>query len=324
MQKKWQVLITLDIPEIGIRMLKECCKVEVNKKDVALSKKEIIAKLRDKYALCCGAEDVIDAEVMDSAPNLKIIARYGVGYDKVDVKAATKRKILVTNTPEVLTDAVAEMTWCLLFCLARRIVEADNFVRKGKFKRSGPESLLGIDIRGKTLGIIGAGKIGTAVAKKSTGFNMDILYCEVVKNNELEKIGGKKVELNYLLKHADFVSLHVPLTSKTTHLVGERELNIMKKTAYLINTSRGKVVDEVALAKALNGKQIAGAALDVYENEPQINRELLGMRNVILTPHISSATKETRDKMSIMVAKDCIAVLKGEKLSHLVNPEVLG
>ena len=323
MQKTWRVLMTLDIPEAGIRILGEYCEVEVNREDVALSKKETMARLYDKHALCCGAEDVIDAEVMDSAPNLKIIARYGVGYDKVDVEVATQRGILVTNTPGVLTEAVAEMTWGLLLCLARRIIEADNFVRREEFKRSGPKSLLGTDIGGKTLGIIGAGKIGTAVAKKSIGFNMEILYCDPVGNDELDKMEAKKVKLDYLLEHSDFVSLHVALTSETTHLIGEKELGLMKKRAYLINTSRGKIINEAALVKALEKEQIAGAALDVYENEPRITKGLLGMKNVVLTPHIGSATRETRNKMSIMAAEDCLTALRGEKPSHLVNPEVL-
>jgi len=323
MQEKWRVLVTLDIPKIGIRMLEEYCKVEVNERDVALSKEEIMAKLHNKHALCCGAEDVIDVEVMDSAPKLKIIARYGVGYDKVDAEAATQRGILVTNTPGVLTEAVAEMTWCLLLCLARRIVEADTFIRSGLFRKSGSRALIGIEVKGKTLGIVGAGKIGTAVAKRSLGFGMNILYYDVIRNEEVEKIGARKVKLKYLLANSDFVTLHVSLTDETLHLIGKEELAFMKETAYLINTSRGQVVDERALVKALEKKQIAGAALDVYEDEPRISKELLKMKNVVLTPHIGSATKETWDKMSIMVANDCIAALKGEKPSHLVNPQIL-
>ncbi len=323
MEKRRRVLITIDIPEIGVEILKKYCQVDVNTKEMNLSKEEIMDRLGDKQALCCGAEDVIDAEVMDSAPNLKIIARYGVGYDNVDVEAATQRRILVTNTPGVLTETVAEMTLCLLLSLARRIVEADSFIRKGQLKRSAPKSLLGIEIRDKILGIIGAGRIGTAVAKKSEGFHMKIFYYDLLENKKLEKMGAKKVELDYLLEHSDFVSLHVSLTDKTTHLIGERELGLMKSTAYLINTSRGKVVDEAALVKALEKNRIAGAALDVYENEPQVTKKLLNMRNVVLTPHIGSATKEARDKMSIMVAEDCITALKGEKPPHLVNTEVL-
>ncbi len=321
--EKWQVLATLDIPEMGIRILEKYCKVEVNKKDVALSKEEIMAKLHNKHAVCCGAEDVIDAEVMDSAPNLKIIARYGVGYDKVDIEAATQRGILVTNTPGVLTEAVADMTWCLLLGLARRIVEADTFTRSGLFKRSGSRALTGIDIKEKTLGIIGAGKIGTAVAKRSVGFEMKILYYDVVRNEELEKIGARKVEFKYLLANSDFITLHVLLTDDTLHLIGEEELAFMKETAYLINTSRGQVVDEYALVKALARKQIAGAGLDVYENEPYIREELLEMKNILLTPHVGSTTKETWDTMAVMMANDCITALKGERPSHLVNPEVL-
>ncbi len=322
MQKKWRLLITLDIPEIGVRILEKHCEVEVNKKDVALSKKELIERVYDKHALCCGAEDVIDAEIMDSAPNLKIITRYGIGYDKVDVEAATQRGILVTNTPGVLTEAVADMTWCLLLGLARRIVEADTFTRNGLFKRSGSRALTGIDVKEKTLGIIGAGKIGTAVAKRSVGFEMKILYYDVVRNEELEKIGARKVELKYLLANSDFITLHVLLTDDTLHLIGEEELALMKETAYLINISRGQVVDEYALVNALARKQIAGAGLDVYENELHITKELLKMKNVILTPHIGSTSKETRNAIAVMMANDCITALKGEKPSHLVNPEV--
>lgn len=323
MEKRWRVLVTINIPEIGVEILKKYCQVDVNTKEINLSKEEIMDRLHDKQALCCGIDDIIDSEVMDSGPNLKVITNYAVGYDNIDIEAATRRGILVTNTPGVLTEAVAEMTWCLLLCVARRVVEVDSFVRAGRYKASGPRFFLGKEIGGKALGIIGAGRIGTAVAKKSIGFNLEILYYDPVKNEKLEKMGAKKVELDYLLEHSDFVSLHVPLTRETTHLIGERELDLMKKTACLINTSRGKVINEAALVEALEKKQIAGAALDVYENEPQISRELLGMRNVVLTPHIGSATRETRDKMSIMVAENCIAALKGERPPHLLNPKAL-
>jgi len=324
MEKRWRVLVTINIPEIGIENLKKYCQVDVNTKEMNLSKEEIMDRLHDKQALCCGIDDIIDSEIMDSGPNLKVITNYAVGYDNIDIEAATKRGILVTNTPGVLTEAVAEMTWCLLLCVARRVMEADSFVRAGRYKASGPRFFLGKKIGSKTLGIIGAGRIGTAVAKKSIGFNLEILYYDPVKNEKLEKMGAKKVKLDYLLGHSDFVSLHVPLTRETTHLIGERELDLMKKTAYLINTSRGKVINEAALVEALEKKQIAGAALDVYENEPRISRELLGMRNAVLTPHIGSATRETRDKMSIMVAENCIAALKGERPPHLLNPKALG
>lgn len=323
MQKKWRVLITLSISQTGLRMLEKYCEVEISTKDVPLTKGEVITKVKDKHALCCGADEVIDTEVMDAAPNLKIIARFGVGYDNVDVEAATKRGILVTNTPGVLTEAVAEMTWCLVLSLSRHVVQADAFTRRGSFKRSGPQLLMGTNVEGKTLGIVGAGKIGTAVAKKSLGFKMEILYYDPVRNEELEKIGGKRVTLDYLLGHSDFVSLHVSLTPDTVHMIRGKQIGLMKKTAYLINTSRGQVVDEGALVRALENKQIAGAALDVYENEPRINQKLLQMRNVVLTPHLGSCTKETWDAMAVMMAKNCLAVLSGEKPPHLVNVDVL-
>jgi len=320
---KWQILITPNIPESGIKMLEEFFDVEINKKGEPLSKKELMEKIKRKHALCCGAEDIIDAEVMDAAPNLKIIARFGAGYDNIDVKEATKRKIYVTCTPGAPTESVADMTWCLILALGRRLLEADRFVRKGLFTKTSPPSLKTRDVSGKTLGIIGAGKIGTAVGKRAIGFNMKIIYADVAENRELEKIGAKKVSLEYLLVNSDFVSLHVPLNDSTYHLIGEKEFSLMKNTAYLINTSRGKVVDEKALVRALKTGKIKGAALDVYEREPEVGKELVEMENVILTPHTASNTEETWGKMAEMVAEDCILAFKGEKPKHLVNPEVL-
>jgi len=323
MEKHWKVLITRDIPQVGVDLLKKYCEVDVNTEDIPLSKSEIIDRLRGKQALCCIGTEIIDDEIISSEPSLKVIANYAVGYDNIDIKAATKRGIMVTNTPGVLTEAVAEMSWCLLLCIARRVIEADSFVRAGKFRGGGPKLFLGVEVKGKTLGIIGAGRIGTEVAKKAKGFDMKILYHDLVKNRELEKMGGKKVELDYLLKKSDFISIHVPLTDNTKHLIGERELGLMKKTAYLINTSRGAVIDEAALVKALKEEKIAGAALDVYEKEPELTKGLSQLKNVVLTPHIGSATKEARDKMAIIMAENCIAALKGETPPNLVNPEVL-
>ena len=322
MEKHWKVLITRDIPQVGVDILEKYCEVEVNKEDMPLSKNEIINRLHKKQALC-PVGDIIDSEIMDSAPDLKVIANYGVGYDNINIDSATQRGILVTNTPGVLTESVAEMTWSLLLCIARCVIEADSFIRAGKFKWTGPKMFLGTELSDKILGIIGAGRIGTEVAKKSRVFNMRVLYYDLVENEEMKKIGGKRVELEYLLKESDFISLHVPLTSKTRHLIGEKELGLMKKTAYLINTSRGAVIDEIALVKALKEGKIAGAALDVYENEPEITEGLSDMKNVVLTPHIGSATKEAREKMAIMMAENCIAALKGEIPPNLVNPEVL-
>ena len=322
MQKEWQILVTRDIPKVGVKILRRKCKVEVNTQDAPLKKKEIMERLHDKQSVC-PVGDIIDEEIINHSSDLKVIANYGAGYDNIDVEAATKRKILVTNTPGVLTKSVAEMTWCILLCVARHIVQADTFVRTGKFKWTGPKLFLGTEITGKTLGIVGAGRIGTEVVRRSQGFDMKILYCDLVRNEEIEAMGAKRVELGYLLRNSDFVSIHLPLNKKTRHLIGKRELNLMKKSAYLINTSRGAVIDEINLVKALKKKQIAGAALDVYEKEPKLTEGLLEMKNVVLTPHLGSATKEARNKMSIMMAENCILALKGERPTNLVNPEVL-
>ncbi|PKK81599.1 MAG: D-glycerate dehydrogenase, partial [Thermoplasmata archaeon HGW-Thermoplasmata-2] len=228
----------------------------------------------------------------------------------------------VTNTPGVLTDATADVAWALLFAAARRIAEGDRMVRTGKFNGWSPTMMLGQDVQGKILGVIGAGRIGTAFALKSRGFGMKVLYFARQRNEMLEKeLGAKKVPLDELLKTADFVSIHIPLTAETKHLIGERELRTMKKTAVLVNTARGPVIDEKALAKALKEKWIFGAGLDVYENEPMVNEELLSLDNVVLAPHIGSATVETRSRMAMMAVENIIAALEGKVPPNCVNPE---
>jgi len=268
--------------------------------------------------------DKIDGEVFDAAKGAKVFANYAVGYDNIDVPAATERGIAITNTPGVLTDATSDMAWALLFSAARRTAESDKYTRAGKFKGWGPMLFLGGDISDRTLGIVGAGRIGTAFAKKSVGFRMKVLYADIRTNEELEKeVGAKKVDLDTLLKEADYVSIHVPLMPETIHLIGKREFGLMKKSAYLMNTSRGPVVDEKALAKALKAGEIAGAGLDVYEKEPEVAPELLQLDNVVLAPHLGSATIETRSKMATMAAGNLVAMLKGEEPPNIVNPEVL-
>ena len=319
----FEVFVTRKIPEEGLKLLKKYCKVYVNPYDRILTKDEIISNLKGRDGLLCLLTDKIDRDVIFSNPRLKAISNYAAGYDNIDIKAATERKIPVTNTPDVLTETTAELAWALLFAVARRIVEGDRFTRDGKFRGWAPLLMLGQDISGKTLGIIGAGRIGTAFALKSKGFNMKVLYVSRRRNEILEKeLNAKKVDLHTLLKNADFVSLHVPLTSETRHLIGEKELRMMKRNAILVNTSRGAVIDEKALVKALKNKWIFGAGLDVYENEPEVNRELTKLDNVVLEPHIGSATLETRTRMAIMAAENLIISLEGKKSKNCVNPEV--
>ena len=260
-----KIFVTRSIPEQGLKLLEKHHQVEVNPYDRVLTKEEIIKGVKGKDGLLCLLTDLIDAEVINSEPKLKMISSYAVGYNNIDVNAATRRGIPVSNTPGVLTDATSDMTWALLFSVARRIVEADKFTRAGKFKGWSPMLMHGQDVTDKTLGVVGAGRIGTAFALKSKGFNMNVLYVDEKKNETLEKeVNAKKVTFDELLKKSDFISLHVPLILSTHHLIGEKELKMMKKNAVLINTSRGPVVDEKALVFALKEKQIFGAGLDVY------------------------------------------------------------
>jgi len=324
--KRFKVFVTRKILEEGLNMLKERYDVEVSDYDGIIPREMLLEKVKGADALLSLLTDNIDAEVMDAAgPNLKIIANYAVGYNNIDVEEATKRGIMVTNTPGVLTETTADFAWTLLMAIARRIVEADKFVREGKFRGWEPMLLLGTDVFGATLGIVGFGRIGQAMARRALGFNMRVLYYDNSRIDEqIEKeLKATFVDLPTLLKESDFVTLHVPLTKQTHHLIGEKELKMMKKDAYLINTARGPVVDEKALVKALKEGWIKGAALDVFENEPEIEPELLKLDNVVLAPHIASASYATRSKMSVMVAENIIKALNGEVPPNLVNPEVL-
>jgi glyoxylate reductase len=324
--KRFKVFVTRKILEEGLNMLRERYDVEVSDYDGVIPREMLLEKVKGADALVSLLTDNIDAVVMDAAgPNLKIIANYAVGYNNIDVEEATKRGIMVTNTPGVLTETTADFAWTLLMAIARRIVEADKFVREGKFRGWEPMLLLGTDVFGATLGIVGFGRIGQAMARRALGFNMRVLYYDNSRIDEqLEKeLKATFVDLPTLLKESDFVTLHVPLTKQTHHLIGEKELKMMKKDAYLINTARGPVVDEKALVKALKEGWIKGAALDVFENEPEIEPELLKLDNVVLAPHIASASYATRSKMSVMVAENIIKALSGEVPPNLVNPEVL-
>ncbi len=318
-----KIFVTRKIPEEGLKLLKKHYEIEVNPRDRVLTKKEIIRGLNGKEGLLCLLTDNIDKDIIKSEPKLKMIANYAVGYNNIDIKTASKHKIPVSNTPGVLTDTTAEMAWALLFSASRRIVEADKFTRAGKFKGWAPMLMLGQDITNKTLGIIGVGRIGSAFAMKSKGFEMKVLYHDKKRNKKLEtELDAKKVNLETLLKKSDFISMHVPLLDSTKHMIGKKELKIMKKTAVLINTSRGPVVDEKALAKALEENWIFAAGLDVYEKEPKISKELLKLDNVILQPHSASASIETRTKMAIMAAENMISGLYGKVPPNCVNAEI--
>ena len=321
---KPKVFVTQNIPQAGLDLLMMECDVFVNKEDRVLSKGEIIERLKGMDGMVCLLTDAIDGEIMDAEPNLKVISNYAVGFDNIDVEAATERGIPVTNTPGVLTETTADFAWALLMAIARRVVEADKFTREGKFKGWRPQLLLGSDVYGKTIGIVGMGRIGQAMARRARGFGMNILYYDEYRPDPAveKELGATYVPFDELLQKADYVSIHVPLMESTHHLIGERELKLMKKTAYLINSARGPIVDEKALVKALQEKEIAGAGLDVFEDEPELAPGLAELDNVVIAPHIASATIETRSKMATEAAEGCLSVLKGERPVNLVNEEV--
>jgi len=315
-----RVYVSRPIPEPGLELLRASCDVEVKPTDDLVSHQELLEKVVGRDALLCLLTEKIDEEIIEAGTDLKIIANYAVGYDNVDVACATKHGIWVSNTPGVLTDTTADMAWALMFAVARRIPESDRFTRAGKFKGWSATMLLGGDVYGKTLGIIGAGRIGAAVVMRAPGFNMRVLYADVRPNREIErKVGAEHVDMDTLLRESDFVSVHVPLMPETRHIIGRRSLAMMKPTAYLINTSRGPVINEAALAKALHDKVIAGAGLDVYEEEPEIHPGLLELDNVVITPHIASGSVETRSKMAIMAAENILAAFDGKTPPKAVN-----
>jgi len=321
-----KVFLTRKLFDEAISLIEEYADVEVYESEEEPAPYDLILeKVRDVDGLLCLLTDKIDARIIEAGERLKVISNYAVGYDNIDVEAATRRGIYVTNTPGVLTETTADLAWAILMAIARRVVEADKYVRAGRWIHAwGPKMMLGSDVHGKTLGIIGLGRIGSAVARRAKGFNMRIIYYDIFRREDLEReLGLEYKPLEELLKEADYVTLHVPLTKETHHLIGERELDLMKPTAYLINTSRGAVIDQRALYKALKERRIAGAALDVFEKEPiDPDDPLLELDNVVLTPHIGSASVETRKKMAMMAAENLVSVLKGVEPPNLVNPEV--
>ena len=318
------VLVTRRLAECALEIVRKQCKTEVFPYDRAMSRAELFDAIGDKDGLLCLLSDTIDSALLEAAPRLRAISNLAVGYNNIDIAAATLRGIPVTNTPGVLTQTTADLTWALLMAAARRVAEGDRFTRAGRFGGWSPTLLLGTDVYGKTLGIVGMGRIGQAVAKRAAGFDMRILYADPqpLEPDTERALHATRVELDTLLRESDFVTLHVPLTDATHHLIGSEQLRLMKPTAYLFNTARGSVVDEKALVAALQKKQIAGAGLDVFENEPHIAPELLNLENVVLLPHIGSASVETRTRMAVMAAENLVAALRGEVPPNCVNPEV--
>jgi glyoxylate reductase len=327
MMVKPKVYVTRQLFDEAIEILEEHADVEVYEGvDDAIPRELLLEKVADVEGLLSLLTERIDAEVMDAAEGLKVISNYAVGYNNIDVAAATERGIYVTNTPGILTDTTADAAFALLMAAARRIPEADRHIRaRGWIHAWGPRMFIGTDVHGKTLGILGMGRIGSAIAKRAKGFDMKVIYHDIYRREDLEEeLGIAYKSREEVLREADFVSLHVPLTPETHHMIGAGELAAMKETAIMINTSRGPVVDEEALYEALRDGAIAGAGLDVFEVEP-INpgSPLLDLDNIVLTPHLASGSVETRTKMAVTAATNLVSVLQGKEPPNLVNPEVL-
>lgn len=318
-------MITRKIFDEAIAMAKKYFEVENNQDDTPLNPHELVQRLQGKVGAIILLTDRIDEDVLSQCPDLKIVCNIAVGYNNIDIPACTRHKIMVTNTPGVLDDTTADFTWTLLLAAARRIVEADQYLRSSQWSGWKLMEFLGYDVHHKVIGICGLGRIGQGVARRAKGFNMRILYTDIVQvNPSIEKeLGAHFVDKKTLLSESDFVTLHVPLMPQTTHYISVAEFALMKPTAFLINASRGPVVDEKALVQALQEGRIAGAGLDVYEREPEVEPALIGMKNVVLAPHIASASHETRLRMATMAAENLVAGLTGKRPPNLVNEEVL-
>ena len=319
------MLISRSLPGESVARARSRAVVDIHEGDKPLGRADLIARLKGRQGLVCLITDTIDAPLLAACPNLKVVSNVAVGFNNIDVSAATHQGVVVTNTPEVLTETTADFAWTLLMATARRVVEADHYVRDGKFTQWEFMVLLGGDVHGKTLGIIGFGRIGRAMARRALGFNMRILYQDAVAADPAteRELRATRTDTATLLRESDFVTLHTPLLPETEHLINAQSLKTMKKTAYLVNASRGPVVDEGALAQALKEGWIAGAGIDVFEREPQVHPALMGLSNVVLAPHIASASSDTRLKMANLAVDNCLAVLEGTAPPTPVNPEVL-
>ena len=308
------VFISNVLPQEAIRLIPKNITVEFNDTDQPLPKAELARRLRGKDGLICHIISTVDEEVFAAAPGLKVVSNVAVGFNNIDVAAARRHGVVVTNTPDVLTETTADFAWALLMAAARRVVEADHFARSGRWTRWQWDLLWGNDIHGKTLGIIGFGRIGRAVARRALGFGMRVLYHDAVRADAAAErdLKATYAEPEALLRESDFVSLHTLFIPETRHLIDERSLRLMKKTAILVNAARGPIVDEAALVRALTEGWIAGAGLDVFEDEPKIHPGLLPLKNVTLAPHIASASLDTRLAMATLAVRNCLAVLDGK------------
>ena len=314
-----RVLVTREIPEAGLRFLEDFDVTVLSERSP--ERDELLEAARGTDGVLSTVTEQMDAEFMDAAGDgLKVVANMAVGYDNVDLEAANERGVVVTNTPEVLNETTADTAFMLMLAAARRLGEGERIVRSGRWEAWGPKMLTGPDVWGKRLGVLGFGRIGQAVARRAKGFGMEISYWNRSRKEEVEKeLDARYLELDELLETCDFFSIHTPLTEETTHLIGAEEFEKMKPEAVLVNTSRGPVVDEAALADALDEGRIFAAGLDVYEEEPKVHSKLLQLENVVLAPHIGSASIETRDKMAATAAEDLRAVLRGEQPKNPVN-----
>lgn len=320
-----KILVTKPVFPEAIEFLKGQVSIDANLEDRVLPRQELISRLQGKQGAITLLTDILGREVLEAIPDVRIVCNIAVGFNNVDIESASRLGILVTNTPGVLTETTADFAWTLLMAAARRVVEGDKFARSGQWKAWGLQMLLGHDIYGKTIGIVGFGRIGQAVARRALGFNMKVQYYDSLPVPPAAVPPGvKEASLETVLSTSDFISVHVPLLPETTHLLNDKTFNLMKSNCIVVNTSRGPVVDERALARALKSGRIAAAGLDVFEREPQIEPALLELQNVVLAPHIASASHETRLKMCMMAAENLVAGLKGEQPPNLVNPDALG
>ena len=322
-QHRPRILVTREVFDETLAYIAQHCEVDSNQEDAALTPDQLAARLADKEGVVCSLTDRIGADLLERCPHLKVVANIAVGYNNIDVPACTSRGILATNTPGVLDDSTADLAWTLMLGVARRITEVERYIRQGDWKGWRLKQWLGIDVHHATLGIVGMGRIGQAIARRAAGFDMRVLYHNrkrVAESLELE-LKTSWVSLDELLRQSDFVVLQVPYTPQTHHLIGAAELAKMKPDAILVNSTRGGVVDDAALISALRTRAIRGAGLDVFENEPRLNPEFFELDNVVLAPHIGSSTEATRRAMAMTAAKNLVAALTGGRPPNLINPE---